>query len=578
MINSVQNIKSFEHTPFNDFSKNGEYYLTREVAKDIYKAQKENSEKKGKKVGLIVALSSVAATLGVFLVTRGLPKNTYKYLSNWVQKLEENVARRKQDGKSGPVTSFMKYSLKKVTGWAERSKSLNNYNNYKDLLFKKLMSKSKFTMKIHDKITNFFERLTLKTVNRSYANADSRFAKLFDTFAKTNSDIMMANPARCVTINGVTKTAAQWVEEIMARRAKIQNELKAGFSPAARATRLKTMKAAHVDLGQKVWKETFNGVEDVQKMKDKIMRIKDSPMHQSFIAEDLLAQNKQEILHQVSRSRRAITHDIFDTYKVSENILDNIQFLISPNDAEASKLVKTLRSKLVTYKKLSGSHEQQYRQILNDEIIDIMNTLTKRIKSSSEVFGYSSKMLTQVGDLQDELVGVLTKSEKGELQELLTIYKALLPRDEYLKLRGVAIKAVKSLDGAINTESNLFFDKLRDLSLGSAPTDVLSIVGSVGGVAAGLTMADDRDERISALLKYGIPIIGSLGTTLVLNIGLVSGIKAMLMGTGSGAIINRIGTAIDNKRKEYNKDAEDKKHAEVVKAEINNQQQEIKTA
>ncbi len=578
MINSVQNIKTFEPTPFNDFSKNGDYYLTRKVAKDIYRAKDKDSEQKGKKIGLIVALSSVVATLGVFLVTRGLPKNTYKYLTNWVQKLEENVGRRKQNGQSGPVTSFMKFSLKKMSSWAEKSKSLNNYNNYKDLLFKKMMSKTKFTMKIHDRITHFFENLTMKTVNKSYKKADSRFSRLFNIFTETNQRIGQEQAGREVTINGVTKKVSEWLSDAAKRQTKIQNELQAGFGENSRAYRLKKMKTEHIGLDEKVWKETFNGVEDAHDMKQKILKLKDSPMHQSFIAEDILAQNKQEIINQVSRSRRAITHDIFDTHRSSENILDNIQLLISPKDAESSKLIKTLRSKLSTYKKLSGSHEQQYRKILNDEIINIMNTLTSRIKDSSEIFGYSNKTIENVIDFQDELKGILTKSEKGELQEILTIYKALLPREEYLKLRGSASKAVNSLDKAINTETDLFFDKLRDLALGSAPTDVLSILGSVGGVAAGLSLADNKDERMSALLKYGIPIVGSLGTTLVLNIGLISGIKAMLIGTGSGAIINRIGTAVDNKRKEYNKEVEDKKHAEAIKAEINNQQQESQSA
>ena len=50
MINSVQNTKSFGSTPFDDFSKNGDYYLTRQIAKDIYKSSEENKEKKGSRV------------------------------------------------------------------------------------------------------------------------------------------------------------------------------------------------------------------------------------------------------------------------------------------------------------------------------------------------------------------------------------------------------------------------------------------------------------------------------------------------------------------------------------------------
>ena len=112
--------------------------------------------------------------------------------------------------------------------------------------------------------------------------------------------------------------------------------------------------------------------------------------------------------------------------------------------------------------------------------------------------------------------------------------------------------SVSSLDKAINTESNLFFDKLRDMSLGSAPTDILSVLGSVGGVGLGLSMADNKEQRTSALLKFGIPVIGSIGTTVALTVGLVSGIKAMMIGLASGAVINRVGTAVDNKRKEKN--------------------------
>ena len=569
MINNVQNTRSFGTTPFNDFSRNGDYYLTRQIAKDIYKSSEENKEKKGKKIGLIVALSSVVATLGVFLATKGLPKRTYKYLMNLTQKLEENVANRKQNGQSGPVTSFLKYSLKKLNTLAEKSTSLNNITSYKDLLFKKIMFATKPTKKIHTKITELFERLALKTVNRGYKKSDSKFAKMFNAFAKANEQIGQSQPNRLVTINGITKSVQEWLADVTAKQAKIQQELQTTFSVSGRKTRLAQMKKSTIGLDEKVWKETLNGALEANSPKEKLTRIKDSQMYHSFIAEDLLAADKSLIAKQVNQSRRAITHDVFDTFKASETVLDDVQQLISPKDAESSKLIRILRAKLGTYKKLSGSHEQQYREVLNNEILDIMNTLCNRITDSSEIFNYSNKTAKQILAHRDELQTILTKSEKGELQEILTIYKALLPnRNDYLKLRGTTTKAVSSLDKAIETENDLFFDKLRDLSLGSAPTDVLSIVGSVAGVGAGLTMADNRDERISAVLKYGIPIVGSVATSLLLTVSLVAGIKSMIIGGVSGLVMNAIGSKIDAKRKEYNKEAEDLKHAEAVKAEI----------
>ncbi len=577
MINSVQNIKVGTTSPFNDFKSNGEYYITREIAKDIYQDSEKKSERKGKRVGLIVALSSIATTLGVIGITKGIPKTVYKHVSDYVKKLGEKVNLRKQNGQSGPITSFMNYAHKKLTKFAERGQSVNNFNNYKDLIVKHAMYKTHFTTRIHQKITAFFERLALKTVNKGYKNSDKRFTKLFNSIASINSKIMLEDPSRKITINGVTKSAIEWIDDVIARRERIQQELQNGFSVASRQTRHSQMRSANVGLDKKVWELTLNGIQHTHGMKGKFAKLKDSQMHQSFIAEELLAKDKSQIAEQIAKSRRSITHDITDAYTASEKLLDGIYKHISPEDAESRKLLKIMHSKLNTYKKLSGPQESVYREKIKSEIFEIMETITKRSQNDSSLLGYTSDSATQISAYSKELQKTLNGVEKGELQELLTIYKGLLPREEYLKLRGEANKAVKTLDKAIHTESNLFFDKLRDLSLGSAPTDILSILGSVGGVGLGLSMADNKDERISAALKYGIPIVGSLATSVVLTVGLVSGIKAMLIGMASGAVINRIGTAIDKKRKEYNKDQEDKKHTEEIKNEIQKAETDTKT-
>jgi len=49
MISSVQNVNTVERSPFNDFSQRGNYYLTKEIAKDIYDIKEVEEQKKGKK-------------------------------------------------------------------------------------------------------------------------------------------------------------------------------------------------------------------------------------------------------------------------------------------------------------------------------------------------------------------------------------------------------------------------------------------------------------------------------------------------------------------------------------------------
>lgn len=135
------------------------------------------------------------------------------------------------------------------------------------------------------------------------------------------------------------------------------------------------------------------------------------------------------------------------------------------------------------------------------------------------------------------------------MEEILTTYKALLPRDKYLKLKAEVAKAVKSLDKSIEIETVQYVDKARDLKLGAAPTDVLSILTTVGAVGYYVSKSDNKDERISASLKYGIPAIGAIATSLFCTAKLISGGKAMFFGLASGWVINKIGVFVDDLRK-----------------------------
>ena len=110
-------------------------------------------------------------------------------------------------------------------------------------------------------------------------------------------------------------------------------------------------------------------------------------------------------------------------------------------------------------------------------------------------------------------------------------------------------KAVKSLDKSIDTESVQYFDKVRDLVVGSAPTDVLSILGTGGVIAAGLHKAKDKDEKVSISLKYGIPAIGAVATSVYCTASLLSGSKSLIFGLLSGWAFNKIGVVVDDWRK-----------------------------
>ena len=162
-----------------------------------------------------------------------------------------------------------------------------------------------------------------------------------------------------------------------------------------------------------------------------------------------------------------------------------------------------------------------------------------------------------------------------ELDELLLSAKDSLTPNQYRKLVNKVNSIKTSLNKAAHTEAYEYFDKVRDLRLGSAPTDIITMLTSVGTVAIGLSKADTKDERISAALKFGIPVLGSVFSSVLLTISLVSGFKAIAIGTALGLGMSVLGEKIDIIRKKHNKQKENEQHAAKVKEDIANKNNNI---
>ena len=140
--------------------------------------------------------------------------------------------------------------------------------------------------------------------------------------------------------------------------------------------------------------------------------------------------------------------------------------------------------------------------------------------------------------------------DTGELGDMLNIYRKIVPF--VLTKSGaldIAKKSVESFDKSVNLETGELFDKLRDLELGSAPTDILTLFLSSWMIVLGLGKAKNSQERESVMLKSGIPVIGGIATTMISTTKLVSGGKSLALGIISGLILNRLGVIADNLNK-----------------------------
>ncbi len=185
------------------------------------------------------------------------------------------------------------------------------------------------------------------------------------------------------------------------------------------------------------------------------------------------------------------------------------------------------------------------------EISSAIETLQTEVKAaigSGKLNSTNGKqILSELANLQS----TFTDFQLGRVEELLAIYKQILPKDDYRLLTKAYSKTIKSLDRSIRTETDDFISKLRDLSMGSAPTDLLSIAGGVGILGYNLAKSDDNDQRMSISLKYGIPALAGIGVMLYCNAKLFAGTKSMLIASGSSFLVNKIGVLADDLRKKY---------------------------
>ena len=403
-------------------------------------AEKKVKEEKNHKLGITIAASAIVLGFSVLGLMRGLPKGLTGKTAELLKFLENKVSKFSDETKNSRAAKIYEYSLKKVKDISVYFNSVNNVTTFKDILFGKLMNKTKITGKATKNITNLFEKFCRSTVKNAYGNAHYGFTRLFEVFSTADSKIIARNPEKIITINGESKTAKQWLTIISGKKLNLMEKFNKHFGDNAVMERYKGAKDTMKGLDQKVL--------DAAKLNDPKNSIKNKNLYDTFLPQSILETDKTAF--------------------------------------------------------------------------------------QKEVTALKKSLLTGNGNAKDSL------------KEIMDIYKHLLPPEEFQKLERYYNKAAKKLDKAVQLETDKFFDKLRDLTLGSAPTDVLSIVTGLGTVGIGLTKSDDNNDRVSILLKYGIPALGAIATSLCLGAALISGGAALVLSTLSGLILNKIGTKADN--------------------------------
>jgi hypothetical protein len=136
---------------------------------------------------------------------------------------------------------------------------------------------------------------------------------------------------------------------------------------------------------------------------------------------------------------------------------------------------------------------------------------------------------------------------KQSCTQIMQQLKAVTNPTDHKKLEAFE----KRLQKTLKLEADSYFNKVRDLRVGAAPTDVTSVLTTTAGAGWAMLQCEDKDTRISVALKYGIPIIGASIASPLIAAGLISGFNATLAGIASGFVFNRIGAQVDQLRKQH---------------------------
>ncbi len=492
-------------------------------------ARKTNN---AKLIGLSIAGAVVLTAAGIFFVLKGGPKGVSKGFKKLQNHLEYKVQQAKLDNMSDtPLNRFYVYVIGKLDKFKQRSEAINNYTSFKDSAFKKLMYLSKPSRYLHQVTTRLFEKIGRQAVVNAYKNSVYSFNLARDMAAGTSMKAFSRKAGEIVEINGVKKTRIQWLEHLLKMDDDLAKSYEKYFGAEPRSSRYLRIKKSAKEL-----EEHFKDLKTFWS----------ADLVKSFMAENSIGAEKAAIQKMVKGHRKDISYSLKDFHSDTDKMIIQMTHSISHNDIAKINMLRNVRQSIYKYIQ-SGTNDDKIRKEILSGADCFRAEIVKAIKNNSMDKEVATNLLENITELR----GMVVNFKFGKVEEMLDIYKKLLPKSDYKTVEKFYREGVKNLDKSIKIETDDFISKVRDLALGSAPTDVLTILGGLGTLGYYLGKSKDSDERVSISLKYGFPAIAGLGVSLYGNAKLYAGTKAMALGIGSSILLGKMGSFMDKKLKEY---------------------------
>lgn len=382
-----------------------------------------------------------------------------------------------------------------------------------------------------------FENLSRDTVKKSYQKTGKSFDRMYKLFDNLDDFILKNAPDEIVNFQGKEYTKKQLVEMAKGYRQTTKAIVNNFISDKAQQNRYEYIKEVNSTLYSKFWDASFK---DFWTKNNKFKR---KEMWQTFIAAEQIKGDKTQLAENIALVRNVVTYTKNDKVAMIHDYVNKLGELIPQKDDYGTDIVE----KLEWFTKNSDGLKHN-KEIFLKELANLSNH-----KITSDLSENVRQVRQESKDTYIRLIQELaTDDATGELQDMLAIYYKLAPFEMSKFGALVALKnAVKSFDKSVNAEIGEFFDKVRDLEIGSAPTDILTVLISFGLILRGLSYAPNEDEKVSTILKSGIPIVGAVATSIISATKLLSGGKSLALGFISGFLLNQMGVLADKLRLKF---------------------------
>lgn len=488
-------------------------------------SEKQNKAKGKKAKTAIISLSVVALiTLMTFF---GKSK-----VSGYSRKLADIMEKGLQDRASNTNNIKVRAGIEKVArGFSKAREFLNTWPNIvngKDTLNKKIINLDipgfGLLRKFDEKTSKLYERLCRSTLSSTYQKAKKGFSQagtLIEAKLAAAEINFKGNPEKLKQVERARElmrlrngSVDELIGQQAERFARINRIMLDGESKALKGK----------SLSQEVCDQMVGNIKNKEPG-----RFKKFFTH--FFSREILKDDKAAIQRGLMSSKNAISRNADSVVGDLGENMKKIRPLL--NDAKSWEACVELEKAL----------KLQNGGLSEDKIRKAVKGLEEAIQTGQ--YKDSDKIKELLGAMTD----ILSSNKKGYTEELKDILVNLFGKDAYDKeLRGVTRGAVKNLTKAVKFEGDDLFDKVRDIKIGSAPTDFYTLFMATGGMGIYLAQADTKEERTSVSLTKGVPILMTILMSMYTAAKGITAVKGLGYSAISGILANKIGKEIS---KEY---------------------------